>query len=322
VVTRPKVKAFGFIDLHKKDRLFALRQAFPARREIRIPHPGYSRGSDSVGRPMATHLAVSPDGRRFLIGYEDVRVSREAFAADVVLQVSRVQASAWSGPVSALAALALRPEDLPLRKGVWVSMASRDGDLGVVNRVVLLDLDGENRIAGQFQWDAVGMARFSPDGSKVAVNSRSGGVEVRDAATGEVVQKLPVKVGPKDVFDAAWNRLLARTGDEKAGSPIRLVDVATGRDLRVWQEAKPWGVFTLSPDGHFAASGDDAGVVRLWDADGGRELARWQAHEAKASAMSFHPDGRTLVTGAADGSVKLWNLPAIRSELAALGLHW
>jgi WD40 repeat protein len=38
--------------------------------------------------------------------------------------------------------------------------------------------------------------------------------------------------------------------------------------------------------------------------------------------VAFHPDGRTLISGSADGLLRLWDLPAIRHELAAVGLDW
>ena len=40
------------------------------------------------------------------------------------------------------------------------------------------------------------------------------------------------------------------------------------------------------------------------------------------TALAFMPDGRVLVSGAADGTLKLWDLPMIRQELAAMGSDW
>ena len=54
----------------------------------------------------------------------------------------------------------------------------------------------------------------------------------------------------------------------------------------------------------------------------GREMARWEAHESAVTALSFHPDGKTLASGSKDGTLKLWNLPLIRRELESLGLDW
>jgi WD40 repeat protein len=47
----------------------------------------------------------------------------------------------------------------------------------------------------------------------------------------------------------------------------------------------------------------------------GRELAQWEAHQVGVTALAFSPDGRTLASGGADGTMKLWNLSSIRCEL-------
>jgi WD40 repeat protein len=63
-------------------------------------------------------------------------------------------------------------------------------------------------------------------------------------------------------------------------------------------------------------------MVRLWEIPTGRSLAEWEAHEATVTALAFNPRGPTLVSGSADGTLKLWDLPAIRRELNEFGLDW
>ncbi|MHB8969346.1 MAG: WD40 repeat domain-containing protein [Pirellulaceae bacterium] len=46
------------------------------------------------------------------------------------------------------------------------------------------------------------------------------------------------------------------------------------------------------------------------------------AHEDSITALVFSPDGRILLSGAADGTLRLWNIPFICGELSALGLDW
>jgi WD40 repeat protein len=61
-------------------------------------------------------------------------------------------------------------------------------------------------------------------------------------------------------------------------------------------------------------------MIRLWELPSGRPLAHWEAHDASVTALAFRPDGRTLISGAADGILRLWDLPSIRRGLAPLGL--
>jgi WD40 repeat protein len=70
------------------------------------------------------------------------------------------------------------------------------------------------------------------------------------------------------------------------------------------------------------ASGGQDRLIRLWDVSTGRELVRWEGHEAAVTSLTFHPDGNTLVSGSEDGTLKLWNLSYIRKELNTLGLDW
>ena len=54
-------------------------------------------------------------------------------------------------------------------------------------------------------------------------------------------------------------------------------------------------------------SGDEAGLICVWDVKTGAPLFRFEHRHAKLTAMRFDSSGRRLLTGAADGVVRLWN---------------
>jgi WD40 repeat protein len=68
----------------------------------------------------------------------------------------------------------------------------------------------------------------------------------------------------------------------------------------------------LSPDGRYAAAGDDDGFVRLWDLSGPapqpRPVPRW--HQNRVAWLEFVPDGKTLVSTDYQCGMVLWDVAA------------
>lgn len=77
----------------------------------------------------------------------------------------------------------------------------------------------------------------------------------------------------------------------------------------------------FAPDGRTLAAGSPAGMVRLWDAEGGNLRRTFHVQPGPLHALCYSPDGRTLLTasGETQGTVRIWDVSAGTSRV---GFDW
>jgi WD40 repeat protein len=92
-----------------------------------------------------------------------------------------------------------------------------------------------------------------------------------------------------------------------AGDRVELLG-ASGERLRTL--AAPGKVLRVgvSADGKRVAGGGEGGAAWVWDAGSGRLLRTLSGHRGPVFGVSFHPEGRQLVTAGFDGNVRLWEV--------------
>ncbi|HLF36449.1 MAG TPA: WD40 repeat domain-containing protein [Anaerolineales bacterium] len=64
----------------------------------------------------------------------------------------------------------------------------------------------------------------------------------------------------------------------------------------------------VSPDGRYGLSGDDQGVIFLWDLETGEALRRLEGHQGPVSGLAFTPDGRRALSSSHDKAILYWDL--------------
>ena len=181
-------------------------------------------------------------------------------------------------------------------------------------------------------WDLTGGTRLfvikerpetlalSPDGGILARTRWDGGLELRAAGDGHVIDTLD---------DTARHGPIAFTPDGN-----HLIKLTQGGN---WDAVKVWEVFpderghtlaghrhvvtsvAFSPDGSALASGSLDHSVKLWDSPSGQERATLAGHADGVTGVCFGDDGRVLATASRDGTVRVWDAKTGRERAVLRG---
>jgi RNA polymerase sigma factor (sigma-70 family) len=151
---------------------------------------------------------------------------------------------------------------------------------------------------------AFSMVAFTPDGKTLLTAGNDGVCRLWDAATGKEQRQVPL--GNRGLVTLAFS------ADSKsvavAGSSIRLLDLATGKDkLLALGPAHAVAAVPVTPDGHTAATINE-GFIQLWDATTGRPKDRIGAAVHDIAALTASADGHTVFSLGGDRTLRLWDL--------------
>ena len=177
---------------------------------------------------------------------------------------------------------------------------------------------------------AVECFAFSPDGKTLASGSFDGKIQLWDVATG--TEKFAFDEGvyvPICVAFSPDGKTLASQGVHG----IKLWDVATGKKQNTFKE-DGWGGMNsrcmfFSPDVKTAAlvaGTQHPGQIKLLDVATGKAVSVAEldptfsdGNNKRVFCAAFSPDGKTLASGSADGTIKLWDVATGKEQATVTG---
>ena len=160
---------------------------------------------------------------------------------------------------------------------------------------------------------------FSPDG-RFLVTAKSEGekdpIHVWHADTGE--RMLTLK---RDKHRSIRSLVFSPDGKTLASchySSIHLWDMDTATSRTTFRTTFGLSTLAFSPNGELLASGDDDGSINLWDTTAKQQgfkekISQYQStlilkgHKDKISTLAFSPDGKKLLSGSEDGTIRAWD---------------
>jgi RNA polymerase sigma factor (sigma-70 family) len=161
---------------------------------------------------------------------------------------------------------------------------------------------------------------FSPDGTRLAVNTGQATVAVWDVGQGKLSAVLK---GHKH-----GNPALAFSPDGKVvflggvDPPVQLWDAATGKFLRGFETGASAFSLTVSADGKVVASGGRDRII-VTAVETGKELARLSAEKMGAVlGLGFTPDGAALISWGEDAKVRVWDVATGKERRALDSRGW
>jgi len=91
-----------------------------------------------------------------------------------------------------------------------------------------------------------------------------------------------------------------------------------GNDWRDDEDEEGVCIIALSPNGETVASGGRHGMVKLWNIETRKVVAKWTGHTKLVRAVCWSRDGGRVVTGSSDGTARIWDVESGETVLGPI----
>lgn len=220
------------------------------------------------------------------------------------------------------------PEWLLERPSVFLSEVARDG------RALLSETSGASRRILLFepkagapsqQIDLPGPVlhfRLSADSRQLLTAHYAGGLRILEVPSGKLLQTVPSDTAIDGEFSPDGRWLVTREAHQCV---VREIPAGWARRQVLPAADKAWSTAgtAFSPDSKLLAVAGDEGVIDLYEASNWRLLSRLHSpRPLRHVHLVFARGGNALVAAGSRREAQVWDLAALRQELAARGMGW
>lgn len=244
---------------------------------LRVWDVGTGRQLGSIGTPDAvTAVNFSPDGASAATGFHNGQVILWDLETgrDVQHFIGHTRGTdRWK--TRRILAVAFSPDGSQLASG---------GDDAMVR--VWDVATGEQSTALKNNGTPIESIAWASDGKRLLSSEYDGSMTWWDVESGDVIsQSSPDKADRWTALSPDDRRIVSRTG---------ILDAKTFQLVRRLENVDDAAAieFRYSNDGRFIVAGSGSGLVRVWDAETGGEVARFEDQIGQASVVAVSPNGR------------------------------
>jgi periodic tryptophan protein 2 len=191
------------------------------------------------------------------------------------------------------------------KSGEWLALGSAK-----TGQLLVWEHTSESNILKQSSHlDTMTTLSYSPDSTRLVTGSDDGLIKIWDIASGFHIATFTEHTSA--VTGSAYSKRGNILFTSSLDGSVRAWDMLRYRNFRTFTAPTrlSFACVAIDPSAEVVcAASHDSFDIHLWSVQTGALLDRLSGHEGPVSTLAFTPDGRNLVSGSWDRTIRVWNV--------------
>lgn len=191
------------------------------------------------------------------------------------------------------------------KSGEWLALGSSK-----TGQLLVWEHQSESNILKQSSHlDTMTTLSFSPDSSRIITGADDGLIKIWDIFSGFHIATFTEHSSA--ITGSAYSKRGNVLFTSSLDGSVRAWDMLRYRNFRTFTAPQrlPFSCVAIDPAAEIVCAGShDSFDIHLWSVQTGALLDQLSGHEGPISTLAFTPDGRMLVSGSWDRTIRTWNV--------------